>query len=49
MLDVFYACCLFHNLLLGRKKVDVEMFMPKISMDYIMARKMFIQGQGLSQ
>jgi hypothetical protein len=24
---VFFACCLFHNLLLGRKKVDVEELM----------------------
>jgi hypothetical protein len=22
--NVFFACCLFHNLLLGRKEVDVE-------------------------
>lgn len=25
--NVFFACCLFHNLLLGRKKVNVEELM----------------------
>ncbi len=27
VLDMFNACCLFHNLILGRRKVDVEEFM----------------------
>ncbi len=26
VLNVFFACCIFHNLLLGRKEVDVEEF-----------------------
>ncbi len=30
VLDVFNACSLFHNLILGRKKVDVEEFMEVI-------------------
>ncbi len=30
VLDVFNACCLFHNLILGRQKVDVEKFMQVI-------------------
>jgi hypothetical protein len=27
VLNVFFACCLFHNFLLGRKEVDVEELM----------------------
>jgi hypothetical protein len=31
--DVFSACCLFHNSLLGRKEVDVEMLMQMIHIE----------------
>jgi hypothetical protein len=33
VLDLFSACCLFHNLILGRKKVDVEEFMQVIQIE----------------
>jgi hypothetical protein len=30
VLDMFNVCCLFHNLILGRRKVDVEELMQVI-------------------
>jgi hypothetical protein len=30
---VFFACCIFHNLLLGRKEVDVEEFVWVIQIE----------------
>jgi hypothetical protein len=33
VLDVFNACCFFHNLILGRKNVDVEEFMQVIQIE----------------
>jgi lipopolysaccharide biosynthesis glycosyltransferase len=31
--NVFNACCLFHNLILGRKEVDVEKLMQVIQIE----------------
>ncbi len=36
MFDVFNACCLLHNLILGRREVDVKKFMHVIEMEIAM-------------
>ncbi len=33
MLEVFSACCLFHNLIFKKKEVDVKEFMRMIQME----------------
>jgi hypothetical protein len=36
VLDVFNACCLLHNLILGRREIDVKEFMHVIKMEIAM-------------
>jgi len=47
ILNVFNVCCLLHNLILGRKEVDVEKLMQVIQIEAM--QKNALNANGLQQ
>jgi len=47
ILNVFNVCCLLHNLILGRKEVDVEKLMQVIQIEAM--QKNALNASGLQQ